>query len=582
MHLRLLTSLACLVVAPAFAVLQSPLRTEASGPTVSISEGTYVGYSQPVDGQAVDFFLGMRYARPPLGSLRFKKPMALSNSSQTRTAIEYGDGCLQGSPRDGFSEDCLYLNLIRPSRRTSYGKLPVMVFFHGGGFQYGTGNNQNGSRIVAESVKLNAPVIFVAINYRLGVFGFLGGSSVLSAARAGSATLNAGMYDTRMALQWVQAHISAFGGDPRRVTIAGQSAGAFIVGNNLLAQGGNVHGLFQGAIMESGSPGSASTLRPTHPKLDETFAKISQAVKCPTRPKDLSCLKSVTATSLLAAANIVTYSFAEVNQKGLLPFMPVQDFLDDGFWFSAQPRVLINRGKFSTVPIISGCNLDEGTGGAPHNLNTNADFEDWVREVAVINTANTTLVNRVLRNIFQLFPDDVTKGSPFPNQPNAASAGTTDLKDPFFPPSTNQFKRAAAFYGAWRYIGPHRQFLTKRYAAKSSGIWSYNFAQQDKQVLPYLGATHSSELTYVFGNTTDYPSAGFYAPLSKTIQQAYISFVNYRDPRKIGNLNWPPYTASGLQALQLKGGATQVIKENFRSAQLAYIKSSDAATVFSS
>ncbi|KAK0536103.1 hypothetical protein OC834_001288 [Tilletia horrida] len=547
---------------------QHPLVARLSeGPAVKISEGNYLGYSQNVDEHSVDFFLGIRYAKPPTGRLRFAKPQALPASSDTVDATMLQASCLQDVLKGNFSEDCLFLNIMRPSRIPAGTKLPVIVYFYGGAFQYGTANQQNGSRIVAESVEQNAPVIFLSMNYRLGAFGFLGGSSVLSAARQGSAVLNAGMYDTRFALQWVQKNIAAFGGDPERVTIAGQSAGAFIVGNQLLAKGGNTQGLFQAAIMESGSPGSASILPPNHPRLDETFADISRSVGCPTRPSDLSCLKSIPASRLAAAANAVTESFAATPQQGLFPFMPVQDFQTDGFWFSAPPHDLVNQHAFSTVPIISGCNLDEGTSGAPKTLQDSAAFEDWFRTVAVINNSNATRVNTVLRRLFQLFPDDVTRGAPYFNPPNAVSAGTTDLTDPYFPPETNQFKRAAAIYGAWRYEAPHRKFLIERYNAKSSGVWSYRFAQQDSQV---------------FGNTTDFPSAGFYEPLSKTIQHIFISFANYHDPRRIGDLLWPQFTSSGRQALQLKGEATRVISETFREASLSYMKSDDAATVLSS
>ncbi|CAD6979626.1 unnamed protein product [Tilletia controversa] len=573
---------AAFLVAQVACVPQGRFQSRAGNPTVHIGQGKYIGYSQDVDNQAVDFFLGMRYAKAPIGDLRFAKPQPLRTLTRTVTATRHRAACLQRLTNGDFSEDCLFLNIIRPSPRSSSARLPVMVFLHGGGFQFGTGNSQNGSRIVAESIEMGASIIFVAINYRIGAFGFLGGSSVLSAAKAGSAVLNAGMWDTRAALEWVQKNIAAFGGDPGRVTLSGQSAGAFITGHNLLANGGNTQGLFHAAIMESGSPGSAGTIRPNHPKLDETFAKISRHVNCPTKPDDLSCLKSVPASDFLEAANKITESFGSEPQKNLMPFMPVEDFQTDGFWFSAPPRDLVNRGQFAKVPIISGCNLDEGTSGAPRNLKTSEEFEEWFKTVAVINTSNTALVNRVLSNLFRLFPDDVTKGSPFYNRPNSVSAGNTNPENPFFEPSTNQFKRAASIYGAWRYIAPHRKFLLQRYAAKSSGIWSYQFAQQDEQVSPHLGVTHASELTYVFGNTADYHSAGFYAPLSKTMQRAYISFINYHDPRSLDNLNWPPFTASGRQALQLKGKEVKVIAETFREDQLSYIKSNEAAQVLSS
>ncbi|KAL9931389.1 hypothetical protein V8E36_009786 [Tilletia maclaganii] len=515
--------------------------------------------------------------------LNFQKPQALGASNKVYSVTKFRESCIQGGPSDQHWEDCLFLNVIRPAvlNSTATGKLPVMVWIHGGGFQWGSGNI-DGTRLVAESIALNAPIIFVSMNYRLGAFGFLGGSAMLSAAKSGAAALNVGMYDTRFALRWVHSHIAAFGGDPRRVTLAGQSAGAFIVGNTLLSNGQKTGGLYQAAIMDSGSPGSASTLPPDHPRLDQTFSQIARAVGCPTEDPNLACLKSISAAKLGAASYAMVQSFSKTPQLGLFPFMPLQDFQVDGFWFSAPPHRMVHNGQIATVPVISGVNLDEGTDGAPKDLDTSDAFKNWVRKVAFVDTSDSSLANKVMTNLLRLFPDDVRAGSPFPNTPTGASAGNTDPSNPFFQPASNQFKRAASFYGAWRYIAPHRKFLQARVAAKSGEVWSYLFAQQDRQVEPYRGVTHSAELPYVFGNVSDMSSAGFYAPLSRTIQRAWISFVNYHDPRRIHNLDWPPYTASGQLALELKGQAVGVIKDTYRSAQLAYIKSNDASTVLSS
>ncbi|KAL9931397.1 hypothetical protein V8E36_009794 [Tilletia maclaganii] len=256
--------------------------------------------------------------------------------------------------------------------------------------------------------------------------------------------------------------------------------------------------------------------------------RYPRKVGCPARTSNLSCLKSVRASRLSAAAYDVTRSFSRTQQLGLLPFMPVQDFQADGFWFSAPARTLVNNGQFATVPVIAGYTLDEGTGGAPKNLQNGQQFADWVRRVTFADTSNARLTDRVLSNILRLFPKDVNQGSPFPNRPTGASAGTTDTADPYFSPAWNQFKRAASFYAAWRYTAPHHRFLRQRHAARSSGIWSYVFAQHDRHVQAWRGVTHSAELPYVFGIGA---GSGLYPPLSKTIQRAWISFVNFHDPR---------------------------------------------------
>ncbi|KAE8269388.1 hypothetical protein A4X09_0g2963 [Tilletia walkeri] len=575
-------------------------------PVVNILQSKLVGFSQNVDGRPLDFFLGVRYAKPPIGSLRFARPQKLDPWNGTVMAKQYGSSCLQNIPVGDYAEDCLFLNVIRPSGYTASSKLPVLLFVHGyvleklqdrnfvfmssvltaqvsdsGSFQFGSGKDNNGSRIVAESMHAGSPVIWISINYRLGAFGFLGGSSMLSAAKAGTAVLNAGMFDTRMALKWVQRNIAAFGGDPTRVTLMGQSSGAFITGNMLLARRGNNHNLFHAAIMQSGSPGSASTLPPDHPRLDQTFVDISIALGCPPAPSDVSCLKSISSSALAAAANNVTQFFWVQPQTGLLPYMPVQDFQVDGFFFPSAPHLLVSRGQFADVPVLSGCDYDEGTKGAPQNLNTSADFAQWLRAVA-IPVANSTRVDRVVAQILKIFPDDVTFGAPYYREPTRVSAGTTNITDPYYAPATNQFKRAAAFYGAWRYEAPHRKFLLKKAAAGQRGIWSYRFAQQDLDGSAAEGVGHSSELAYIFGNTTEHSSVNLYSPLSKLMQRAWISFATHKDPRMLDNLHWPEFTGEHRAMIQFQGMATRIVKEDFREDQLAYIKSKEAAAVLSS
>ncbi|KAL9931395.1 hypothetical protein V8E36_009792 [Tilletia maclaganii] len=229
----------CLLSAP-------PAACQAARPIAITSQATYIGSTRTVDAQCMDYFLGLRYARPPLGDLRFQRPQLMGRSNLTILATRYREAGLQGANDDNRSEDCLFLNAIRPAGIAASKRLPVMVYIHGsiGALSNQAAINWNGSRLVAESIKARARIIFVSMNYRLGAFGFLGGSSMLSAARNGHASLNAGMYDTRMALRWVQQHIDAFGGDSGRVTVAGQSAGAFIASNILLSNGGSTDGLY--------------------------------------------------------------------------------------------------------------------------------------------------------------------------------------------------------------------------------------------------------------------------------------------------------------------------------------------------
>ncbi|KAE8237352.1 hypothetical protein A4X03_0g9144, partial [Tilletia caries] len=262
-------------------------------PRIDIKQGPIVGYTGCVDDVPISYFLGIPYAQPPTGSRRFAKPKPISEKKPVIDAKAFGHICWQipssTYPRERMDENCLTINIMAPADAQHRDKkLPVMVWHHGGGFTTGASTYHNGSRLVAESVKLEAPAIWVNFNYRINAyvlsgsthasnptlasheasmfnsFGFLSSRQVLKAAQAGEAALNVGLYDAREALRWVQQNIDRFGGDPQRVMIFGQSAGAYAVGAQLLANGGDSEGLFQSAIMHSGSPAGGTALTPAH------------------------------------------------------------------------------------------------------------------------------------------------------------------------------------------------------------------------------------------------------------------------------------------------------------------------------
>lgn len=198
--------------------------------TVDLGYASYTGVRNASTGLTV--WKGIRYAQPPVGHLRWQAPQLLSTSSSTNLstgpilADHFGSACPQSLPQvPGASsllipgnEDCLFLNVYAPSNTTS-APLPVLVWIHGGG--YGEGDaTQDLSGLLAATSHSN-PLVAVSLQYRLGAFGFLASKEV---RRRGQ--LNAGLLDQRAALQWVQRHIGAFGGDPARVTLAGESAGA--------------------------------------------------------------------------------------------------------------------------------------------------------------------------------------------------------------------------------------------------------------------------------------------------------------------------------------------------------------------
>ncbi|KAF7514498.1 hypothetical protein G7054_g15263 [Neopestalotiopsis clavispora] len=233
-----------------FLALGNP--SAAYAPSASTKNGTYLGKTNVHYNQ--DEFLGIPYAQPPVGDLRFRGPASLNESwSEERNATEYSPICVgYGSDSNYYesSEDCLTINIVRPAGIPTE-PLPVLVWLYGGGFYEGgtVDPRYNLSRLVQKSVEANKPIIGVSLNYRLSAFGFLWSEEVKANGSA-----NNGLRDQRLALHWLQENVAAFGGDPAKVTLFGESAGAIAIGRHLTAYGGRDDGLFRAVIMESGGP----------------------------------------------------------------------------------------------------------------------------------------------------------------------------------------------------------------------------------------------------------------------------------------------------------------------------------------
>ncbi|KAJ6541381.1 Alpha/Beta hydrolase protein [Mycena capillaripes] len=197
----------------------------AQQPTVTIKNGTVRGIDFPQFSQSL--FLGIPYAQPPIGDLRLRPPRSIDVSFGTLDATAYGPHCWSRfttgfDDNSGFpnSEDCLTLNVIRPTGVSEQSPVPVVVWIHGGGLTTGGSADfrYNGSWIVQASITNGKPIVFVSINYRLASLGFLAGKALQD-----EGSLNLGVRDQRLALHWVQENIIKFGGDPKRVTIQGES-----------------------------------------------------------------------------------------------------------------------------------------------------------------------------------------------------------------------------------------------------------------------------------------------------------------------------------------------------------------------
>lgn len=252
-------------------------------------------------------------------------------------------------PYEKISEDCLYLNVFTPNMTTVSEALPVMLFFYGGSWDTGAGSSPLywGEHLVTEAPE---DAILVTINYRLNTFGFLGGE-IMRDADADGSTGNWGLLDQRRSMQWVQENIAAFGGDPDRVMIYGESAGAGSVSAHITSPRSydQSPALFHRAAMESGNPGTPwNSVNMTY--AESRLLAVATRLNCATNDEvDMDCMYNTSSQDLLDARKAVDGPF--------LDWSPTED----GVELTASPAELISQLKVADVPIMFGTNGDEGT-----------------------------------------------------------------------------------------------------------------------------------------------------------------------------------------------------------------------------
>ena len=333
-----------IVCAAAMLASTEVAQTQAGACFVDTTNGSIQGQ----DRGSSCAFLGVRFAAPPTGSLRWMRPRpAAAWAPATFSATVAPSSCAQLSAATGQPtgvEDCLMLNIWTPNPLPASGA-PVIVWFHPGGFANASANfaPQSGQNLAALT-----GAIVVAPNYRLGPFGFLRHTALAS---EDSAAGSYGLLDQRAALVWVRDHIAAFGGDPDNVTIAGQSAGAHSVSLHLVAPASS--GLFHRAIMQSGY---ASFRLRTAADARQQGDEFATALGCTGTDATamLACLRAKTQNQVLAARP--PSQFEEFSETGRTQWTPIVD----GIEIPDQPRYLYERGAFSHVPVLLGANRDEG------------------------------------------------------------------------------------------------------------------------------------------------------------------------------------------------------------------------------
>ncbi|GIH19878.1 carboxylesterase/lipase family protein [Rugosimonospora africana] len=318
--------------------------TAAAGADAGASAGVVHTRSGAVRGLAaggVERFLGLPYAAPPVGALRWRSPQPAPTWSGTRDATRSGPPCAQGAALSEASEDCLYLDVTVPRQAPAPAPRPVMVWLHGGGFTQGAGGDYDPTRMASQG-----GAIVVTVDFRLGIFGFFGHPGL-----PGSGTF--ALQDQQAALRWVRDNISAFGGDPHNVTLFGQSGGSVATCAQLTSP--PAAGLFQRVIMESGTcaldwPANSAALGDPAGSFFKPVAAIQQAGDSAAAAVD--CQRDTDAAELACLRSLPTHAlddqFANFGVAATgTPVLPVD------------PETALRSGAFHRVPVLSGHTRDE-------------------------------------------------------------------------------------------------------------------------------------------------------------------------------------------------------------------------------
>ncbi|MBT3377427.1 MAG: carboxylesterase family protein [Lentisphaerae bacterium] len=444
----------------------------------------------------VRVYRGIPFAQPPVAKLRWRPPQPVAAWPEVRDCVAYGPSCVQPAAKiikevEGErSEDCLYLNVWTSG--TTGVRRPVMVWIHGGGFTIGSGAQKEYD---GQSFAANGAVL-VTINYRLGPLGFMA-HPALSAESPRGISGNYGLLDQIAALQWVKRNIAAFGGDPRNVTIFGESAGGVSVGCLLASP--LAKGLFHRAIMQSGVAARSTPLRgtPVRGKSAETAGiEVARQLGIQGNAK-AAALRAVPADKLLKAANPRVGLFG----KGQ-PFWPCVD----GHVLPEPPLETIVSGEHNDVPVMLGSNADEGT--------------LFLRQLPIKRPMGYRWLLRTM------FREDASRVQEIFPVTSAADVKT----------ALNRVVTASGFVATTRRVA-------RALADARSPVWLYHFSR----VSPIaertgMGATHGAEIMYVFRTLPRWLQAEADKAVAETMHAAWLRFAQTGDPNG-GNLpKWLSYT----------------------------------------
>ncbi|KAJ6572000.1 Alpha/Beta hydrolase protein [Mycena capillaripes] len=350
------------------------VRAQSALPIIDLGYAQYQGTVTPSN---ITQFLGIRYATAPLGDLRFRGPQPPEKVAGVQQATIPPNECFQTSKglsatnpletRDIIeTEDCLFLNVYYPSDAVGAPAkgLPVIVFIHGGGYLAGHASATDGADLINQS---NRGLVVVIIQYRLGVFGFLAGEKVKK-----DGALNAGLLDQDVALRWTNKYVSLFGGDPAKVTIWGQSAGAGSVLQHIVANGGRTEPqLFRAAMTSSTFLPSQYHYNDRVPEL--TFSKVVEETNCTSAADTMACLRSADA-DLLQTINI------QINNGGFFGTYTTVVCVDETY-ITQRPTLSLLQGKVNGGALLSVTNTFEGVKFVDQTLGDIPNATEYVLEV---------------------------------------------------------------------------------------------------------------------------------------------------------------------------------------------------------
>ncbi|MFE2543503.1 carboxylesterase/lipase family protein [Actinacidiphila glaucinigra] len=475
-------------------------RTQDLPVTVMTAEG-------PVRGavaDAVRTFQGIPYAAPPTGEARWKEPQPVRHWSSPLGAHASMSACAQPTDQPisiegGGSEDCLYLNVTTPARRTT-GRLPVIVWIHGGSFTYGDGATYRAAKLAAAQ----QGAMVVTINYRLGAFGFLSSPGLRAPA-------NLGLLDQQAALKWVNRNARAFGGDPRNVTIMGQSGGGYSVCAQLVSPG--ARGLFSKAIVQSaGCVGPDGSF--TRTQAQANGLAVAKAADCDDLRTVDSCLRRRSTAELIKAS-----------VSGHDGYRPVVD----GEVLPEAPSHAIAAGRFARVPVLHGSTHDEMSGLAG---------------LDEILTGRPLAAEEYAKKVTEQFGKEapaVLAEYPVANYLAPGAALSAVLTD-------SEWSTAA--------------LDTQRALARYTPVYAYDFAETSA---PYfksvprpasfsLGTGHMIDLAYLFDNDLFEPLDTAQAGLSDTVIIYWSRFASTGQLNGYGMPAWKRFTTRSPYVQRLASG----------------------------